>query len=287
MTDGECNITGNAGTVVQIALGVLVAFVLLFEYAVEFISSHCSHRSGDCRSFRTFWFDSYKICTGALVSHIFNVLVAKFIDSTSSDADQCAIYALAFFYEACGVPFVQLLQYGLIQYAIRMAKSEHIHLSDACKSRWTYIAEPGIYGTNRYPVDDCVHCRRCKREDVVTYCKIALLIVLLIGASVCAALLGMSKFSDLWYVVLSIGFLSFIFLFSTAIAPISSLWQTTAWVVVKLVEKSLWTLFAMAQAPVFAKWSKMMSTGNPQWDAWLFMAVIPIILNAFMFFMFR
>ncbi len=87
--------------------------------------------------------------------------------------------------------------------------------------------------------------------------------------------------------VLSVGFLTFIFLVSTIIAPVSSLWQTTAWVAVKMVEKSVWALFAMAQASVFAKWSKMMSTGNTELDAWLYIAVIPIIMNAFMFFMFR
>merc|ERR1712129_215415 len=69
-------------------------------------------------------------------------------------------------------------------------------------------------------------------------------------------------------------------------APVSSLWQTTAWVLVKLFEKSIWSLFAMAQANVFADWSKLMSTGDAKWDAWLYIAVIPIIMNAFMFFMF-
>jgi len=84
----------------------------------------------------------------------------------------------------------------------------------------------------------------------------------------------------------SISFLALIFLLSTAIAPVSSLWQTTAWVLVKLFEKSIWSLFAMAQANVFADWSKLMSTGDAKWDAWLYIAVIPIIMNAFMFFMF-
>ena len=293
MAEGGCTITGDAGTIVQIALAVLVSFVLLFEYLVEFISSHFGS-SAKCRSFRTFWFDSYKICAGALVSHIFNIAVSIFIDSSSSDADQCAVYALAFFYEACGVPFVQLLQYGLIQYALKMANAKSVgshpqlsHLSTGCTERWSFISKPGIYGTNRYPVDDCIHCRRCERADVATYCKIAGIMIALIGLSVGAAYLGMEMYADSWYVVLSVGFLTFIFLFSTMIAPISSLWQTTAWVAVKMVEKSVWTLFAMAQATVFAKWSKLMSTGNPELDAWLYIAVIPIIMNAFMFFMFR
>ena len=89
------------------------------------------------------------------------------------------------------------------------------------------------------------------------------------------------------YVDVSIGFLVCIFLLSTAIAPISSLWQTFAWVIVKLFEKSIWSLFAMAQAPVFAKWSRSMSTGNSTLDAWLYIAIVPIIMNTFMFFMFR
>eukprot|EP00486_Rosalina_sp_Unknown_P009739 CAMPEP_0201594922 /NCGR_PEP_ID=MMETSP0190_2-20130828/192091_1 /ASSEMBLY_ACC=CAM_ASM_000263 /TAXON_ID=37353 /ORGANISM="Rosalina sp." /LENGTH=187 /DNA_ID=CAMNT_0048054723 /DNA_START=75 /DNA_END=639 /DNA_ORIENTATION=+ len=120
MGDGGCEIAGDVGVVVQIALAVLVGLVLMTEYLVEYLKSLCS--GGAKRSFRTFWFDSYKICAGALVSHIFNIVVSISIDKLSGgDADQCAIYALAFFYEACGVPFVQLLQYGVIQYAKKMA----------------------------------------------------------------------------------------------------------------------------------------------------------------------
>jgi len=288
LSEGGCTVSGSAGTVVQIALAVLVSFVLLFEYLVEFLSSKLSpdSSSSQCRSFRTFWFDSYKICAGALVSHMFNIVVTLYIGSTTSTADQCAVYALAFFYEACGVPFVQLLQYGLIQYALKMAKSEDHRLSAGCKSRWNYISKPGIYGNNRYPVDDCIHCRRCEREDKVTYCKIAAIMLILIALSVGAALLGSQIYSSVEYVVVSIGFLAFVFLFSTAIAPISSLWQTTAWIVVKCLEKSMWTLFAMAQASYFADWSTMMGTGNSELDAWLYIAAIPIVMNAFMFFMF-
>eukprot|EP00483_Globobulimina_turgida_P008839 UN08857 len=82
------------------------------------------------------------------------------------------------------------------------------------------------------------------------------------------------------------GFLVLIFLVSTAIAPVSSLWQTTQWVIVKTFEKSIWSCFAMAQAAVFGRWSRLMATDNSTLDAWLYIAIVPIIMNAFMFLMF-
>ena len=90
-----------------------------------------------------------------------------------------------------------------------------------------------------------------------------------------------------WYVDASIGFLVAIFLVSTMIAPISSLWQTMEWVLVKMLEKTIWSIFAMAQAKLFGEWSKDMSTGDSTLDAWVYLAIVPIIMNAFMFFMFR
>ena len=155
MGEGQCEIAGDVGVVVQISLAVLVGLVLVSEYLFEYLKSICSphHKK---RSFRTFWFDSYKICAGALVSHIFNIVVSISIDKLSGgSADQCAIYALAFFYEACGVPFVQLLQYGVIQYAKKMASQSSSFLDDssingteqiddACRQRWLWISKPGI-----------------------------------------------------------------------------------------------------------------------------------------------
>eukprot|EP01084_Bolivina_argentea_P032799 60714_1 len=300
MSESGCEIAGDVGVIVQISLAVLVGFVLITEYTVEYIKSLCT--SGYThRSFRTFWFDSYKICAGALVSHIFNIAVSIAIDRLSKNADQCAIYALAFFYEACGVPFVQLLQYGVIQYALKMSSQKTINdnnnnnnnsnkqsiMDDNCRQRWQWISKPGIYDANRYPVDDCLHCRSCQDSDArCNYIKIGIVIILAITISSISAYFGYSVYGTEWYVDVSMGFLVLIFLLSTAIAPISSLWQTTQWVIVKLFEKSIWSGFAMAQAHIFAKWSKIMSTNNNILDAWLYIAIVPIIMNAFMFFMF-
>ena len=55
---------------------------------------------------------------------------------------------------------------------------------------------------------------------------------------------------------------------------------------VKFFEKSVWSIIAIGQAKYFAEWSQFMATGSESLDAWLFIAIIPIVMNAFMFFMF-
>ena len=304
-SSSSCELAGSVGTVVQLSLAVLVGFVLLFEYLMEYIKSRCSNHHA--RSFRTFWFDSYKICAGALVSHMFNLVVAISINELSdSGTDECALYAIAFFYEACGVPFVQLLQYCIIQYALKMSSqslqpdrsdsmgsdhnesNEQIMMDESCGQRWKWISKPGIYDENRYPVNDCLHCRSCQNTDKkCEYFKLASVILIALTMSSLAGYFGRYFYFYDWYIDVSIGFLVCIFLLSTAIAPVSSLWQTMQWVALKLFEKTLWSLFAMAQAKVFGRWSQLMSTGDSKLDAWLYVAIVPIILNAFMFFMFR
>lgn len=105
--------------------------------------------------------------------------------------------------------------------------------------------------------------------------------------SILGGYFGFRFYGSEWYVDVSLGFLFFVFIISTAIAPVSSLWQTMQWCTIKLFEKSIWSLFAMAQAGVFGTWSTLMSTGDSTLDAWLYIAIVPIIMNAFMFFMFR
>merc|ERR1712228_395539 len=137
------------------------------------------------------------------------------------------------------------------------------------------------------PVNDCLHCRSCQnRAKKCEYFKLACVISIALTLSGFAGYFGFYLYFYDWYIDVSIGFLVCIFLLSTAIAPVSSLWQTMQWVVLKLSEKTLWSLFAMAQAKVFGRWSRLMSTGDSQLDAWLYVAIVPIILNAFMFFMF-
>ena len=84
----------------------------------------------------------------------------------------------------------------------------------------------------------------------------------------------------------SVYVLVFIFFTTAIVAPNASLIQTFGWVCVKIIEKTVWSLLALAQTDQFAEWSRVMSTGNSSTDAWLFIAVIPIIMNTFMFLMF-
>jgi len=299
----ECDISGDVGVAVQISLALLVAFVLLIEYITEFIA-RCLGSTRSPRSWRTFWFDSYKICSGALVSHAFNIVVSVGIGHLSTNADQCAIYAIAFFYEACGVPFVHLLQYGIIQYALKMAAMSsmtdiaidddvdndsrrgggggRMTMDEQCRRRWQWISKPGIYDENRFAVKECVQCRSSRGTSI----KIALVLLLVVLLSAIASYFGFYLYRSEWYIDVSIGFLVCVFLTTTFVAPTSALWQTAQWVTMKMFEKAVWSLFAMAQAPMFARWSRTMSTNDATLDAWLYMAIVPIIMNAFMFFMF-
>eukprot|EP01084_Bolivina_argentea_P091489 164704_1 len=173
--------------------------------------------------------------------------------------------------------------------SMQISNNGRLHyLDDSCRQRWQWISKPGIYSANRYPVDDCLHCRSCQERDAkCQYFKISIvLIVALVGAGFAGYLTYLNYGQNEWYVDVSIGFLVAIFLISTMIAPISSLWQTMQWVLVKIFEKSIWSIFAVAQAIQFGSWSNQMSTGDATMDAWVYLAIVPIIMNAFMFFMF-
>merc|ERR1719361_1955572 len=144
---------------------------------------------------------------------------------------------LLFFYEACGVPYVQLLQYGIIQYALKMSSqssqnnrsnsivsddvqiNDQIKMDELCRQRWQWISKPGIYDANRYPVNDCLHCRSCQnRAKKCEYFKLACVISIALTLSGFAGYFGFYLYFYDWYIDVSIGFLVCIFLLSTAIA---------------------------------------------------------------------
>eukprot|EP00485_Elphidium_margaritaceum_P015966 CAMPEP_0202727414 /NCGR_PEP_ID=MMETSP1385-20130828/185109_1 /ASSEMBLY_ACC=CAM_ASM_000861 /TAXON_ID=933848 /ORGANISM="Elphidium margaritaceum" /LENGTH=378 /DNA_ID=CAMNT_0049393653 /DNA_START=292 /DNA_END=1428 /DNA_ORIENTATION=- len=183
-------------------------------------------------------------------------------------------------------------------------------MDEQCRRRWQWISKPGIYDENRFAVKECVQCRSSRGTSI----KIALVLLLVVLLSAIASYFGFYLYRSEWYIDVSIGFLVCVFLTTTFVAPTSALWQTAQWVTMKMFEKSVWSLFAMAQtsalwqtaqwvtmkmfekavwslfamaqAPMFARWSRTMSTNDATLDAWLYMAIVPIIMNAFMFFMF-
>eukprot|EP01084_Bolivina_argentea_P283846 486247_1 len=292
-TVAGCQIAGDIGIAVQLILGILVLFVLVTEYLFEYVYGSCSvSNNKNIRSFRTFWFDSYKICTGALISHLYNVGIALIIKSlTTGNVNECAIYSLSFYYETCGVPFLQLLQYGIIKYAIKMSTytTPVNNINKTCKKRWQWISNPGKYDANRYPVKNCIQCKHCELQSVkLQYVYLTLIFIISLFISIFIGYLSYLNDNDKnnWVEDVCIALLAFIFILTTSVAPISSLWQTLQWISIKIFEKTIWSLFAISQAKLFGKWSLFMSTGNATIDAILYIAILPIILNAIMFFMF-
>ena len=58
----KCTVTGTFGLIVQTVLAVLVLFVLLAEFGFEWLASLRNNKEdAHRRSFRQFWFDSYKV----------------------------------------------------------------------------------------------------------------------------------------------------------------------------------------------------------------------------------
>ena len=83
-----------------------------------------------------------QVIVGVFVSHIFNVWTAYLI-SKASDCNACAVFALVIYYEATGITFVQLLQYGTFQYARLISSNPQVNT--ICRQQWNYITMPGIY----------------------------------------------------------------------------------------------------------------------------------------------
>lgn len=64
-----------------------------------------------------FVFDVFKVSSGSVVSHGFNVLASVYLSTIATSESECGLYAIVFVYEACGIPFVQLLMYFVIKFA--------------------------------------------------------------------------------------------------------------------------------------------------------------------------
>lgn len=137
----SCDLFSEYAVATQLCLGLSIVGVLCVEYLIE----KC--RKGDqARTFVQFWFDSFKLCCGAFVTHGFNVLVALLLNTDITD--ECAVYMIAFYYEATGVTLVQMLQYGLIKYSRKKylkLKYFNDNKHTICSKIFFWISYPGHY----------------------------------------------------------------------------------------------------------------------------------------------
>merc|ERR1740124_635241 len=263
VVDAECTLTGGFGAFVQVILAALVVIVLVCEWLFE---RFCSSTP---RTFEKFWFDSFKICTGAFISHCINLLVALYLNSLGK-ADACALYALAYYYECSGVTFVSLLQYGLVKYA--QTKNT---------LWWQYLSTPGKYPPTKtvdynaeeknFPISKNTACGVA--STLATIC--ALLVGVLVGVIMKRATLGIGAGVAIW-----------LFVFTSLAAPTSSRVQVLAWALIKAFEKLLWSLFVMIQASSLESWSEDMSLQDKHTEAIVYLALMLIVLNIFIFLMF-
>lgn len=261
----ECSLTNDFGQKVQVVLGFLVIIVLSTEYMVERVSSSCKGERPR-RDAVQFWFDMFKICVGAAVSHLYNVLVAMFLSNKEENGDECALYALAFIYEGSGVPFVQLLTYCVVKYAESKHRTSRI---------WGAISRPGQY--NHAQVFEHLRCNDRKFQIITA---------ISVGFAIMNLVLGISlKMSEMVTYVGPI--FIFIFVFSALFSTTEARIQIVTWSCIKIFEKGVWTAFVILQADYFANWSHDMEIANePHLESLLYVCIIPIVMNAFMFFMF-
>jgi len=287
----DCDLVGQFGIVVQSILSVLVVFVLSAEWLVErFI-----FKSHQARNFYDFWFDAFKICVGALLSHGINVLVAVWLKEKTDASDSCTLYGLSYYYEATGVAFVSLLQYCLVKYSQSKAVN-----SFPRNQNWRLLSRPGKYPPPQeagdgyesrndevmnghkfvlWPFDrDTGALRQAEQRCRSTFLK-SFLVAIFLG--VLAAVVSED-------VILGLGicFAMTLFIFSFLASPWSCTIQIIAWTSLKLFEKSIWALFVMMQTQHFADWSENMEIEDKHLETWLYVAIMPMILNVFMFLMF-
>jgi len=253
------------GQTVQCLLALLVLIVLTMEWIYELLVARQSQITPK-RDMVQFVFDVFKITTGALISHGFNVLSSSVLKTRGSEGSECGLYAIVFIYEGCGIPFVQLLMYCVIKFA---KTREHESLN------WNIIAQPGIYNA--------------KLEDIAKdffpsrkfYFRVTLTLLVSLTSLVIFLVLDLSTLPTYCGPVLV-----FIYVFTFLYTSLEAKLQTFAWVCIKCCEKVIWTLFAIAQAPYFIRWSEMMRIpGHPKLEAIYYITGIPIFVNTVMFLM--
>jgi len=251
---------------VQIVLAFLVLVVLLGEYLIERLYAWRCHRPK--RDLIQFWFDAFKISSGAALSHLYNVLVAMLING--GNGDECALYALAFLYEGSGVPFVQLLTYCVVKYAETRAKVSFF---------WRAVATPGVYNHVEQDVLGKLSPRG-RNSKLSLYLFISLL-----PSGACMVIGMWKKWGSL--VTYIGGILCFVWLFTFLFCTPEAKVQLFQWLSIKIFEKSIWTGFVGVQASYFRQWSFWMTIeGKPRLEAIFYVCLIPMVMNVFMFFMF-
>jgi len=285
----DCSLVGKFGIIVQAILSILVVLVLSAEWIVErFIL-----RTHDARNFYDFWFDSFKICVGAFFSHCINLLVALYLKAHTDAADSCTLYGLSYYYEATGVAFVSLLQYCLVKYS--QAKA----LNSWPAYKWLrYLTRPGKYPAANergyetrddevqngakfvfWPFDRDTGAMRLAEKRCRT--SFAFSVVLSIAVGLLAGFVSKDGILGA-----GMGFIILLTAFSFMASPESCWIQVFAWSSIKLFEKSIWAGFVMMQTSQLAEWSQKMTIEDKHLETWLYVAIMPMILNVFMFLMF-
>jgi len=265
MSSEECTLTNSFGQAIQVLLAFLVLIVLSIEYLYEFLVAQCRKKPPK-RDAVQFWFDVFKISCGAALSHAFNVLVAMFLSTKSEKGDECALYALAFVYETSGVPFVQLLTYCVIKFAETRA---------GISNWWKAVSRPGLYDHQNVHISLSLGETKCKQS-------------LLISVFLSLALLVVGVIFEWGFLVTYVGpVFTFMFIFTLLYTTYAAKVQVFTWCCIKVFEKGIWTVFVVFQAGHFERWSKWMELrDNPHMEAIFYVCLIPIVMNAFMFFMF-
>eukprot|EP01084_Bolivina_argentea_P272648 464279_1 len=352
-----CNLWTSYAVAVQLCLGLSIILVLVVEYVVE----RC--RKPFPRTFVQFWFDSFKLCCGAMVTHGFNVLCASILGSANADVDECAVYMIAFYYEATGITFVQMLQYGLVKYARRKYLEIYYHNSQrpsTCSNIWYWISYPGHYTFQDKPLESArkllsdtdspppnrqygatnaddasinnkaqsrTHHRQKSDDELLreelgdvinpehykyvsnqsdidyngmlignitflhtrlasTRNKILCVLFSIVGA-VGAGFLSyfVLDYHSMWIdVMLAVCAMIMCATLSVATAPV--IWQSASWVMIKFVERSLWTLFVYSQMQSFVEYAQLIAFSDDVMEAILYIAIIPMIIGMVMFWMF-
>lgn len=366
------------GEVVQSCLALMVCGVLLSEYLWERANAGLDNPA---RRPDQFWLDSYKICAGAFMSHLFNIFTALVLSSMTHGGDECALYAIAFYYECTGVTFVQLLNYFLAKYArirYREGKQDrrrmtspfcwcNPYIEEYTTYSWEWLKSPGKYFKNvdfntvRLPQTDSTaflkaligvpgvansseglisHRENSAREEPREATPDLTSSILAEFSSIrdkpregsmvqrtmepSMRSEGMPTISSVWTdasdslnikeevwihalkvagvwtfiafilglaggksLFLVIGLTIFVFLavMTQQVAPPAANWQVVWWVVIKCTEKMTWGIMVLCQHTLFVTLSDSMRMESATLEAWIYIAIVPMLLNCWMFFM--